>query len=148
MPIEKLVAPAGETHEEDLKDPALAKIRDLIYRMSGIFQTDNKFYLLANRCQRRMSAVKSGSFADYLEHLTTRPNRDAEMRALLNEITIGETCFFRNQPQLDAVTQSHSSETYGDEVQTILQENSHVERGLFDGRRALHAVDPFSGQLA
>ncbi len=103
MPIEKLVAPAGDAHEEDLKDPALAKIRDLIYRMSGIFQTDNKFYLLANRCQRRMNALKSGSFADYLEHLTTRPNRDAEMRALLNEITIGETCFFRNQPQLDAV---------------------------------------------
>ena len=72
MPIEKLIAPAGETHEEDLKDPALAKIRDLIYRMSGIFQADNKFYLLANRCQRRMSALKSGTFADYLEHLTTR----------------------------------------------------------------------------
>lgn len=103
MPIEKLAAPMPDTREEDLKDPALAKIRDLIYRMSGIFQTDNKFYLLANRCQRRMSALKSGSFADYLEHLTTRPNRDAEMRALLNEITIGETCFFRNQPQLDAV---------------------------------------------
>jgi|HubBroStandDraft_6_1064221.scaffolds.fasta_scaffold05315_6 chemotaxis protein methyltransferase CheR len=104
MPIEKLAAPMPDTHEEDLKDPALAKIRDLIYRMSGIFQTDNKFYLLANRCQRRMAALKSGTFGDYLEYLTTRPNRDAEMRALLNEITIGETCFFRNQPQLDAVT--------------------------------------------
>ncbi len=104
MPIEKLAAPVQESHDEDLRDPALFKIRDLIYRISGIFQADNKFYLLANRCQRRMSAVKAGSFADYLEHLTIRPSRDSEMRALLNEITIGETCFFRNQPQLDAVT--------------------------------------------
>ncbi len=104
MPIEKLSAPVQDSREEDLKDPALFKIRDLIYRMSGIFQTDNKFYLLANRCQRRMTAIKSGTFADYLEQLTTRSSRDAEMRALLNEITIGETCFFRNQPQLDAVT--------------------------------------------
>lgn len=103
-PTEKLTAPGLAAQDEDLKDPALAKIRDLIYRISGIFQTDNKFYLLANRCQRRMTALKSGSFGDYLEHLTLRPNRDAEMRALLNEITIGETCFFRNQPQLDAVT--------------------------------------------
>ena len=101
--IEKTVTLAA-AEEENLKDPALFKIRDLIYRMSGIYQSDNKFYLLANRCQRRMTALKSGTFSDYLEHLTIRPNRDAEMRALLNEITIGETCFFRNQPQIDAVT--------------------------------------------
>ena len=104
MPLERLSAPVRDSREDDLNDPALFKIRDLIYRISGIFQADNKFYLLANRCQRRMSALKSGSFADYLEQLTSSPTRDAEMRALLNEITIGETCFFRNQPQLDAIT--------------------------------------------
>jgi chemotaxis protein methyltransferase CheR len=104
VPIEKLAAPVHDVPADDVRDPALFKIRDLIYRMSGIFQTDNKFYLLANRCQRRMNVIKSSSFSDYLDQLTIRPNRDAEMRALLNEITIGETCFFRNQPQLDAVT--------------------------------------------
>jgi chemotaxis protein methyltransferase CheR len=88
----------------DISDPALAKIRDLIYRVAGIFHADNKFYLLANRCQRRMKVLKSGTFGDYLGHLTTRPNRDAELRNLLNEITIGETYFFRSQPQIDAVT--------------------------------------------
>ena len=62
-PTEKLAAPGLAAQDEDLKDPALAKIRDLIYRISGIFQTDNKFYLLANRCQRRMTALKSGSYA-------------------------------------------------------------------------------------
>src|SRR5208283_2568878 len=40
---------------------------------------------------------------EYLEFLTARPNRDSEMRALLNEITIGETCLFRSMPQVDAL---------------------------------------------
>jgi chemotaxis protein methyltransferase CheR len=88
----------------DLTDPALAKIRDLVYRISGIFQADNKFYLLASRCQRRMKVLASATFANYLEHLTIRSNRDAELRNLLNEITIGETYFFRSSSQIDAVS--------------------------------------------
>lgn len=81
----------------------MIKLRDLIYRISGIYHPDNKFYLLATRSRRRMKALNSANFSDYLEHLTTRPNRDAEMRSLLNEITIGETYFFRSQSQMDAV---------------------------------------------
>jgi chemotaxis protein methyltransferase CheR len=34
-----------------------------------------------------------------------RPTRQVELISLLNEITIGETCFFRSQPQLDALQQ-------------------------------------------
>jgi chemotaxis protein methyltransferase CheR len=90
--------------DTDLSDPSLVKIRDLIYRISGIFHSDSKFYLLATRTRRRMKAVSSNTFADYYEHLTIRPNRDAEMRSLLNEITIGETYFFRSQPTIDAVS--------------------------------------------
>jgi chemotaxis protein methyltransferase CheR len=39
----------------------------------------------------------------YWEHLTAHPSREGELRQLLNELTIGETSFFRSQPQLDAV---------------------------------------------
>jgi chemotaxis protein methyltransferase CheR len=41
--------------------------------------------------------------SEYLEYLTTRGNRDAELRLLLNEITIGETYMFRHPAQLDAL---------------------------------------------
>ena len=88
---------------EDLRDPAYLKIRDLIYQVSGIYQPEEKLYLLASRCARRMSAVNVKTPAEYLEHLTTRGNREAELRLLLNEITIGETYMFRSQPQLDAL---------------------------------------------
>jgi len=93
----------GAAQAEDLKDPAYLKIRDVIYRISGIYQPEEKLYLLASRCARRMSAVKANTPAEYLEHLTMRGNREVELRLLLNEITIGETFMFRSPPQLEAL---------------------------------------------
>jgi chemotaxis protein methyltransferase CheR len=88
---------------ETLADPAWIRIRDLIYQVSGIYQAENKFYLLVSRATRRMKVVGARSPREYLDFLTARPNRDAEMRNLLNEITIGETCLFRSMPQVDAL---------------------------------------------
>ncbi len=95
--------PVFKPETEDLKDPAYLKIRDLIYEISGIYQPAEKLYLLASRCSRRMAAVNAKSPADYLTHLTTRANRESELRLLLNEITIGETYMFRSPPQLEAL---------------------------------------------
>jgi chemotaxis protein methyltransferase CheR len=86
-------------------DPELVRIRDLIYQVAGIFHPDNKLRLLLDRCGRRMRELKTQSLRDYFECLTIRPIRQTELVALLNEITIGETCFFRNMPQLDALRQ-------------------------------------------
>jgi|SRR3974390_982057 len=86
-------------------DPELVRIRDLVYQVAGIFHPDNKLRLLLDRCGRRMKEVKSNTLRDYFECLTIKPTRQAELVALLNEITIGETCFFRSQPQLDALRQ-------------------------------------------
>src|SRR5581483_1780787 len=69
----------------------------------GIYQPDEKLYLLAARCGRRIKAVNAKSPTEYLEHLTVRGNRENEFRLLLNEITIGETYMFRSPQQLDAL---------------------------------------------
>jgi chemotaxis protein methyltransferase CheR len=84
-------------------DPALVKVRDLIYSIAGIYHSQEKLYLLASRCARRMAALSVNTTAEYLEHLTTRGNRTVELRLLLNEITIGETYMFRHPAQLDAL---------------------------------------------
>src|SRR5215471_7232430 len=104
MPVESIHAPATDVSAGDLGDPTLIKLRYLIYRMSGIYHQEAKFYLLATRARRRMAVLNSPNFSDYLDHLTARPNRDSEMRNLLNEITIGETYFFRSQTQIEALT--------------------------------------------
>ncbi len=94
---------ALQTDAEALKDPAYLKIRDVIYQISGIYQPEEKLYLLASRCARRMSVVNARTPSEYLEFLTVRGNRDAELRLLLNEITIGETYMFRSPAQLEAL---------------------------------------------
>ncbi len=86
-------------------DPELVRIRDLVYQVAGIFHPDNKLRLLQERCGRRMKELQAHTLHEYLDHLTIKPTRQSELIALLNEITIGETCFFRNQPQLDALRQ-------------------------------------------
>ena len=84
-------------------DPIYRQIRDLVYKVSGIFQGDEKLYLLVDSCGRRMKQLSVRTSREYWDLLTAHASRDAELRQLLNETTIGETCLFRSQPQLDAL---------------------------------------------
>lgn len=83
-------------------NPDLIRIRDLVYHAAGIFLPDSKLSLLSERCDRRVQELNLNSLCHYLNHLTNEATGQTELVALLNEITIGETCFFRSQPQLDA----------------------------------------------
>lgn len=84
-------------------DPVIRQIRDLVYKASGIFQMEGKLYLLADGCGRRIKDLKLRSLREYWDLLNTPASREGEIRQLLNEITIGETCLFRSQPQIDAL---------------------------------------------
>jgi chemotaxis protein methyltransferase CheR len=86
-----------------LPSPYTAQIRELIYQAAGIYTPDNRLRFLEERCQRRREAMRVPTLRDYFEYLTVHISRFAELNQLLNEITIGETSFFRNQPQLDAI---------------------------------------------
>jgi chemotaxis protein methyltransferase CheR len=95
---------AASARGEDLfTDPAYLRIRDVVYQISGIYHAEDKMYLLGGACTRRMAETKAKSPREYLDQLTVRADRDSELRKLLNEITIGETCLFRSQPQIDAL---------------------------------------------
>jgi len=95
-------APTASTKNEPV-DPVCRQIRDLVYKVSGIYKADEKLYLLADGCARRMKQIATKTTRDYWDFLTANPSRDGELRQLLNEITIGETCLFRSPPQLDAL---------------------------------------------
>jgi chemotaxis protein methyltransferase CheR len=84
-------------------DPVFRQIRDLVYKASGIYKAEEKLYLLSAGCERRMKQLGTKNLREYWGHLTAHLSRNGEMRQLLNEITIGETCLFRSQPQLDAL---------------------------------------------
>jgi chemotaxis protein methyltransferase CheR len=56
-----------------------------------------------SRCRRRMKILNVCSFVAYFRYLAAPATGQDEIRNLLNEITIGETYFFRNQAQIDAL---------------------------------------------
>lgn len=101
---DQVVAPRGlEAATNITSDPYLYRIRELVYQLAGIFQDDNKLYFLEDRCRRRMQRLGIPSLRDYYDYLTTKPDRQSELHNLLNELTVSETCFFRHEPQLDAL---------------------------------------------
>jgi chemotaxis protein methyltransferase CheR len=100
-------------------DPVYRQIRDLVYKVSGIYKAEEKLYLLADGCGRRMKHLGARSPREYWDHLTAHPSRDGELRQLLNEITIGETCLFRSQPQLDALRKVILSEIVAEKTKQI-----------------------------
>jgi chemotaxis methyl-accepting protein methylase len=87
----------------NLWTPCTGKSAILVYKVSGIYKAEDKLYLLADGCGRRMKQLERADPARLLGSSHAQPNRDGELRQLLNEITIGETCLFRSQPQLDAL---------------------------------------------
>jgi len=96
-------APLAAGKIAETVDPVYRQIRDLVYKVSGIYKAEEKLYLLADGCGRRMKQLNARTPREYWDHLTAQPGRDEELRHLLNEITIGETSLFRSQPQLDAL---------------------------------------------
>jgi chemotaxis protein methyltransferase CheR len=105
---------AGET-----VDPIYRQIRDLIYKVSGIFQLEEKLYLLVDGCGRRTKALDIKTAREYWDLLTAHSSRDAELRQLLNEITIGETSLFRSQPQLNAIRKVILPELVSEKVKQV-----------------------------
>jgi chemotaxis protein methyltransferase CheR len=102
-PKPALTGAATPVKSGEAVDPIYRQIRDLVYKVSGIYKAEEKLYLLADGCGRRMKALGANTPRDYWERLTAHASHDEELRQLLNEITIGETCLFRSQPQLDAL---------------------------------------------
>jgi len=103
MAVDTLKAVGSAVKEPDERDPAYLKIRDVVYQACGIYHSEEKLYLLAAACKRRMANSKASEPRQYLELISNPGTRVIELRELLNEITIGETCLFRSPPQLAAL---------------------------------------------
>ena|SRR5579862_2013031 len=117
-------------------DPVYRQIRDLVYNVSGIYQLEEKLYLLADACARRMKEIQVTSPRDYWDKLTAHASREGELRLLLNEITIGETCLFRSQPQLDALRKVILPEFVGEKVKQVVKRLRFWSAGCSTGEEA------------
>src|SRR5271154_4521953 len=113
------VAQLAPNKVREAVDPVYRQIRDLVYKVSGIYKAEDKIYLLADGCGRRMKQLGARTSREYWDQLTGQSNRDGELRQLLNEVTIGETCLFRSQPQLDALRKVILPEIVAEKVKQV-----------------------------
>lgn len=78
------------------------RITDLIYKRTGIRFEANKVYFLETRLRRRLEELKMASFAEYIRYLYFLDRDGKEFQKLIELLTINETYFFRDFPQLKA----------------------------------------------
>lgn len=86
-----------------LSDQTFNVLRQFIYDNCGIYFQDNKKYLLESRILKRINFLGLSSYEEYIDFIKYNVNNGAEKKYLYEAITINETFFFRNQPQLDAL---------------------------------------------
>lgn len=84
-----------------LSDEDFARARLLLARLAGLAFDDSRRESLAYSLAERMRAVGANDVSAYLD-LAGAPG-SAERQALLDEVTIQETHFFRNPPQMVAL---------------------------------------------
>jgi chemotaxis protein methyltransferase CheR len=83
-----------------LNDAELKLLQTLIYQECGMFFDERRTHFLRDRLQRRLKACQLDSFYNYYRLLTSRDGK-TELTALLENLTVNETSFFRIRPQLD-----------------------------------------------
>lgn len=84
----------------NMSEAQFGKLRTIIYDRSGIHFQDTKKYVLESRLTRRLEELNFENFDQYLMYLTAGPYQNEEFQEMFNRITINETSFFRNEPQL------------------------------------------------
>ncbi len=83
-----------------ITEPELKLLQTLVYQECGMYFDERRAHFLQDRLQRRLKACRLDTFYSYYRLLTSREGR-AELSALLEILTVNETSFFRNKPQLD-----------------------------------------------
>jgi len=83
-----------------LTEAELKLLQTLVYQECGMYFDERRAHFLKDRLQRRLKACQLDSFYSYYRPLTSREGRN-ELALLLENLTVNETSFFRNRPQLE-----------------------------------------------
>lgn len=83
-----------------ISEAELKLLQTLVYQECGMCFDERRAHFLQDRLQRRLKATGLDTFYSYYRLLTSRDGKQ-ELAALLENLTVNETSFFRNRPQLD-----------------------------------------------
>lgn len=81
-----------------------------IYRKTGIRLESQKLYFLSTRINKRIEILKVESVSEYIRILRFGDPEGSEFQNLVNLLTVNETYFFRDFPQLQAFAEQSLDE--------------------------------------
>ena len=122
-----------------LSDAEFAAVASLLHDAAGLTFDESRRDSLSFCIAERMTSVEAPDVAAYLAVLAGADGA-TERQALLDEVTIPETHFFRNPPQVRALRKYVLPELL--RQASAGQEAPDLERRLLDRRRGLHRRDP------
>ncbi|WP_378954476.1 CheR family methyltransferase [Pelosinus sp. sgz500959] len=88
---------------------------DLIYKRTGIWFETNKRYFVDKRLDERIAELGLENYREYYQHLKFSTDQ-TEMQQLINRLTINETYFFRDFPQLQGFAEEVLLQVVKDKV--------------------------------
>lgn len=77
----------------------LKRLREFIYKRTGMMFDESKNYYVQKRIQKRMDELGINSMSRYYNYVRFQPS-GLELKQLINALTINETYFFREYNQL------------------------------------------------
>lgn len=80
----------------------LLRLCDFLYRRTGMVFNEAKRYYIERRLTERMAATGAGAFGAYFTHL--RADQSNEVEHFINAFTVNETYFYREEHQLQCLT--------------------------------------------
>ena len=86
-----------------LNDTEFEKLRELVFKVSGISLADTKKELVVSRFTKRLRALKLQSFSDYYDLLVSSSGF-SEVQNFINSITTNKTDFFREAHHFDFIS--------------------------------------------
>ena len=84
-------------------DPLHSRLKDFVITATGLTYYADRDEDLAQRIGRRLSKLGLHDCTSYLQVLQDKHSGESEFDALVKELTIGETYFFRHREQFDAL---------------------------------------------
>ena len=85
-----------------ITEEEFSRLCDFLYRRTGMVFTETKRYYVERRVTDRMAATGATSFASYFARL--RSDVLGEVEQFINAFTINETYFYREDHQLQCLT--------------------------------------------
>lgn len=101
--MSSLSSPSLPSEEALLRDPQYLRLKEHLVESTGLMYYADKDLDLARRIGRRLATTGRSDCASYFELLCDPLHGHRELDALIAEITIGETYFFRHQEHFDAL---------------------------------------------